>query len=947
MSFFSKKKNDDFFIFSDDESSGFGAFAEDGQPHGNGAVTPEEISELQSRFKQERDTATGALESLIKKMNEMSGDKGASEEPKTDNARQPAAPDTKKANAEKPEPDGSKFASAAVFSAPASSSSDTHNSAQSEANQAFRQAERSAGSENGKNTPAPEKTAPAAHAAEETRHGNGESDAVKSKKTLLEKCRPFILDGEGDDSAMHAAPTYKLESVAEILKSESLKTLDKLSQKYDISFDDLGKYGFSDNPKKNEPQKPADKAAKPVTQPVKEEKAAPKREPEVYEDIISSVSGNAASNKNVFHVISDIDTSDSQPEKPETPDMSHTATIKFTPVADSDSTSRISVSSQTRPLDLTGELAELTDDGTEAHESELKLEQTEFDEYEPKEEFRSEKDAKHFLRMLSVKKRSHFLRAFFSVLFTLLLACSKLPFLSETILAHTRTADIICTAVLAIIILINADMFGSVARIISRRSSPEICAVTASLSVLAYAVAAAYASEPAMDMLLLCGIILSFRSVCVFLAASGRLLSFRQIAGNTPKRAVKLIDDRAVTFAMAKNSIEGDVLAAAPQRTSHIDGFMKYSTFRVVLAGKLPAVTLVSLVLSLAVGFAGASYFDGAVYGFYAAAAVQCFAAMPVLFFIDSLPFASAAKRLSRCGAMIAGKVGAEHIEYANAVVFSSEDIFPSGTVTLHNMQLLSDNSIDDTIIRAASLTDALNSPLAPIFKKIAGTDKNVVLPDSDTVKYEDRMGISGWVDDRLLFIGNRTLMEAHGIECPSVEVDRKILRQGFFPVYVAAEDKAYALLTVHYTVRPDISRELRRVSALGVTMLINSSDPNMTEEMICDYMGLYEDSVKVMSAAGCHMYKNAVTYTPRCQAPAAYKGSPVGLASIISSASRIKKSNILLTVLYTLTSVIGAILFAYMSFNSSGSLLSGAFVLLYCLISTVVSYILYLTQKP
>ena len=721
MSFFSKKENDDFFIFSDDESSGFGAFAEDGQPHGNGAVTPEEISELQSRFKQERDTATGALESLIKKMNEMSEDKSASEEPKTDNARQPAAPDTKKANAEKPEPDGSKFASAAV--SPAESYPSSH--------AATRAAQ-------------PEKV----HAAAETRHAAGENGSTESKKTLLEKCRPFILDGEGDDSAMHAAPTYKLESVAEILKSESLKTLDKLSQKYDISFDDLGKYSFSDNPEKNEPQKPADKAAKPVSKPVKEEKVAPKREPEVYEDIISSVSGNAASNKNVFHVISDIDTSDSQSEKPETPDMSHTATIKFTPVADSDSTSRISVSSQTRPLDLTGELAELTDDGTEAHESELKLEQTEFDEYEPKEEFRSEKDAKHFLRMLSVKKRSHFLRAFFSVLFTLLLACSKLPFLSETILAHTRTADIICTAVLAIIIVINADMFGSVARIISRRSSPEICAVTASLSVLAYAVAAAYASEPAMDMLLLCGITLSFRSVCAFLAASGRLLSFRQIAGNTPKRAVKLID---------------------------------YSTFRVVLAGKLPAVTLVSLVLSLAVGFAGASYFDGAVYGFYAAAAVQCFAAMPVLFFIDSLPFASAAKRLSRCGAMIAGKVGAEHIEYANAVVFSSEDIFPSGTVTLHNMQLLSDNSIDDTIIRAASLTDALNSPLAPIFKKIAGTDKNVVLPDSDTVKYEDRMGISGWVDDRLLFIGNRTLMEAHGIECPSVEVDRKILRQGFF----------------------------------------------------------------------------------------------------------------------------------------------------------------------
>lgn len=106
------------------------------------------------------------------------------------------------------------------------------------------------------------------------------------------------------------------------------------------------------------------------------------------------------------------------------------------------------------------------------------------------------------------------------------------------------------------------------------------------------------------------------------------------------------------------------------------------------------------------------------IYGFYAAAAVQCLAALPPLFLIDSLPLYSSSKKLSRLGAMLAGKTGAEHIEKANAMVLSSEDIFPSGTVTLHNLQMLSSNSIDDTIIRAASLTDALNSPLSPYSKK-------------------------------------------------------------------------------------------------------------------------------------------------------------------------------------------------------------------------------------
>ena len=100
-------------------------------------------------------------------------------------------------------------------------------------------------------------------------------------------------------------------------------------------------------------------------------------------------------------------------------------------------------------------------------------------------------------------------------------------------------------------------------------------------------------------------------------------------------------------------------------------------------------------------------------------------------------------------------------------------------------------------------------------------------------------MGISGWVDNKFLFVGNRTLLEAHGIDVPSVETDKKILRQGYFPIYVATDNKACALLAVQYNVKPEIARELRKTSALGITMLINSSDPNLTEEMICAYFGL------------------------------------------------------------------------------------------------------------
>ncbi len=880
MRFFSKKKNEELFYLFDEDNNEY-TFGQNSSLHPEHALTPDEVLNFASNSEEGEIASTGALDSLKKRMLENTANTESEQEP----AEEKSTP------AEEEDFDLSAFS------------------------ESFNKVKREKQSNPSVAEKAPEPKEP----------------TESEEPSLLEKCRPFILDGEEGESAMESAPTYRLESVAEILNSESKRALDKLSQKYEISFDDLGKYSVEAEPE----------APKPDEEP-KSNKAP---ENEAFEDLISSLSKVGQVQTNVS-VISDIDPSAPQKE-PETPDIHNTATIKFTPVADVNNTSRISVSSRTRPIDLTGELTGLPEAGAEEPENKVQLEQSEFEEYIPKEEFSDEKDAKRILRQLSVKKRSAFLRTVFSGLGLILLCIAKLPFMSEMLLAHTMAANIICTAVLGIITVINADMFKSLPKIFSRHSNPDVLSVTASVSVIAYGITAVFKNEIALDLILLGAVILFVRALSSFWNAGYMLAGFKQISLSSPKRAVKLIGDQAVTFAMAKNAIEGDVLAAAPQRTKHIDSYMKYSTFRIVLSGKLPVITVISLLLSVVVGLACTAYFDGVLYGFYSAAAIQCFAALPVIFMIDNLPLYSSAKRLAKMGAMIAGKTGAERVENANAAVFSADELFPSGTVQLHRLQVLSDNSIDDTIIRAASLTEAMRSPLAPIFKKIAGTGGNTVLPDSDTVKYEDRMGISGWVDDKLLFIGNRTLMEAHGIEVPNVELDRKILRQGLFPVYVASQDKACALITVSYTVREDIAKELRRVSALGVTMLINSSDPNMTEEMICDYFGLYSDSVKVMSAAGCHMYKNAVTPTPSYSAPAAYKSNPLGLAAIISNASKIKKSNLLLTVLYVISAALGSVLFAYMSFDGSGSLMGGATVLLYSLISAVVSYILYLTQKP
>ncbi|MBE6776663.1 MAG: cation-translocating P-type ATPase [Ruminococcaceae bacterium] len=754
-----------------------------------------------------------------------------------------------------------------------------------------------------------------------------ETNHEKPQKSLLEKCKPFITDTDGNDASIPSVPLYKLESVAEILQNNSLKTLDRLAEKYDITFDNLGKTDI----KSNSPAK--DLVEDQETQPL------PTIDKEVIE--INAMFNNVQSS--VPFAVSEVETDLEETENYATDSQ----TITFIPVNNqSDKKATIVVSSNTQNIDLTGEIAPI-EEANSVKEDQITLEKSEFEEYIAEDEIETKEDTKRYIRKFSIVKRNAFLVVSASVILTLVLAFMKLPFMSGLVLGATKSTMIFCAVVTGLIALLNIDMFSSVPKIFSKKATADVAPSLATLCVFGYAVSGIIANEIILDILLLLGIILSIRALGKFRKASYMLSNLRQIASSAPKKAVKLIDDTAVTFAMAKNSIEGDTMIAAPQECEHINDFIKYSTFGTFINGKMPIITILSVILSIISGFAAANYFDGLVYGFYAAAGVLCFASLPTIFFIRDFPLYAAAKKLNKKGSMISGNIGALHIEMANAIMLDSADIFPDGTVTLHQMKVLSENNLDKTLLRAASLTECLKSPLAPIFKKIAGESNISTLPNSDTIKYEERMGLSGWVDDQLLFIGNRTLMQAHGIDVPDIEIDRKILRSGYFPVYVASDDKVCALLVVQYSVDPEVSYELRRLTKIGVTLLVNNTDPNITDQMICDYLGLYDDSVMIMTNAGYHMYKNAATPKQNCSAPASFRFGNIMIAKIMNCANKIKRSNALLTTLYIISAVLGIVIFAYSSFAGSGTLIDSTSVLLYSLICTVASYLLYLIEKP
>ncbi|MBE6769338.1 MAG: hypothetical protein E7548_01115 [Ruminococcaceae bacterium] len=753
---------------------------------------------------------------------------------------------------------------------------------------------------------------------EEERRLAEEKAKEKARKTtnLLEKCSPFILDG-GGSADIKAEPTYILESIDSILGAKKTK---KLETEVPAVKTEL----------KKEPEKTV------VSEMPK------KTVPTVQSETIVMERADFAK----IPVLSDIDNAPAtQEDSKDSEDIF--STTQFTQRFDIASDSGKSTMTFTRVTDLKSSIAE-----TDNSQNEEKILADIFgtdpkkDKFVPDDEYSSVADAKRIGVKLKKDKRSNFYASIISVLGLILSGIFCIPSVEIALAATPNLFIGLQFAFLTLCLIANWKMFYHAFKgLLSKTITPDLATIITLIVGVISACLSLNSQATFGYTILLCCFILASRSILYFKKASYIVNNFRIIANSKKKNAVTLIGDRPTTFAMARNSIEGDVLVTAAKETKNVTDYMKNATAPMQFEGGF---------FILAIIFAAAAILGGlsvgmsqtAESGMLTAFIIMSLLVAPTALACDIVPLCSASKKLNRLGAMISGKKAINRIDSANACVLHSTDFFPRGTVTLHSLQVLSDNSIDETLLDAAAITSHLNSPLAHIFADIAATDLSKELPEADSVKYENQLGITGWVKDRHLFIGNRTLLEAHGIKLPSLEVDKKIMRQGFFPVYVASGQKACALLVIKYNVSERVAKELSKLCSIGVTILVNNCDSNISEQMLCDYFSLDPDCIRIMTDSGIHMYKTQVNYTKSSSAPAVFLKRSAVLPSIILTAIKTKKSISLLRVLHIVAASLAVLATVSLGVTGSEISVNGFYAIIFETALLILSSILNLFYK-
>ncbi len=758
---------------------------------------------------------------------------------------------------------------------------------------------------------------------EEEEKRKAKEAAEKPKKTtnLLEKCTPFILDDNGNVD-INNEPTYILESIDSILGIKKAK---------------------------KEQEKAATPALKSESNSEPETESAPKAPANSAPTIQSETIVMERSDFLNLPVLSDIDSPSpdeaNQGEKEESNDIFSTThfTKRFEIIDDKGK----STTTFTRVTDLKSSIAETDNLGNgDKNFADIFGADEAKEKFVPEDEYKSIADAKRIGTRLKKDKRNAFFASCLSFLGLILSAIFCIPAV-ELALAATPTAYIALQfAFLALSSAATWKMFYTAAReLIKKAITPDFAMVLALVLGIISAVCSVGAQATFGYTIMLCCFLLTARNVLTFKKASYILNNFRIVANSKTKRAVALIDDRPTTFAMARNAIEGDVLVAATKETLNITDYMKNATAPMQFEGYF-FVMLVIFAISSLFGGLSVGISTSAENGVLTAFLIMALLVSPTAFACDILPLAAASKKLNRLGAMISGKKALNRIDTANACVLHSTDFFPHGTVTLHSIQVLSDNSIDETLLDAAAVTSQLNSPLADIFMDIASTGEEKDLPEADTVKYENQLGITGWVGDKPLFIGNRTLLEAHGIKLPGIEVDKKIMRQGYFPVYLASGQKACALLVIKYNVSERVAAELTKLCNMGVTLLINNCDSNISERMLCDYFSLDPDCIKIMGDAGIHMYSSQVNYAKKSHAPAAFLKRSAVMPTILITAIKTKKSIGFQRVLHIVAAALAALAIITMGVTGSEFPVNAFYVAAYEAIILLLSSVFGLFYK-
>ena len=423
--------------------------------------------------------------------------------------------------------------------------------------------------------------------------------------------------------------------------------------------------------------------------------------------------------------------------------------------------------------------------------------------------------------------------------------------------------------------------------------------------------------------------------------------NFKFIMKNPELYAGKIYTDEKNAKRMFTGAPLNKPLIAYRKKTKFLSNFLQLSyapdPSENIAAKIAPITSVVAIAVALLYAFIGGGVAEGA-------SAFVLFAIIltPVCQLIAvNLPIKKLCSAVVKKGSMVTSYESVKQFCDTNAIIVDANDLYPSGTVTMSGIKTFSGSKVDDAIRGAAAVMFAVKAPMSSMFDNIIKSKRDT-LPHVESVIYEDGLGLVGWVAGQRILLGNRRLLEAHGIKVPSVEYEKKYTDKSKQAVYLSLGGELVAMFIVTYKGSSYIAEELRSLEQNGVTILVRTIDSNITQDRIAEDFGVFYRSVKILPTGLGNITKE-MTDTPdeETRAYIATKGGIQSFARAISGCIRIK-SNVTLSIFLQMAGIIlGFVLVGVITFISGIARLNILELLIMYVFCIIVGIVAPTIRKP
>lgn len=422
--------------------------------------------------------------------------------------------------------------------------------------------------------------------------------------------------------------------------------------------------------------------------------------------------------------------------------------------------------------------------------------------------------------------------------------------------------------------------------------------------------------------------------------------NFKFTAADGQRYAAKIYNNESVAAQMMSGTAVERPIIAYQHRTGFPSNFLKISYApdpSEDLASKLaPATAIIAVVVALLYGIFFGS-FSGAVNAF----ALVCAVCIPVSTLLAvNIPMYDLCKKLLPTGAMLSGYPSVKQFCDSTAVMIDANELFPADSVFLDGIKTFEDYNIDESLLCGIAILKEAKNPIAKVFEKVVDeTDGD--LPEVESVLYEDELGLVGWVNGERILVGNRELMTKYSVETPSIEYEDKYIQSGKQVTYVARAGRLIAMFVTHYIADSILMPELHRAEANGISILVHSTDCNITNDLICSLYNVFYRTVKVLpTGLGTVLKECKSTFEETSRAYLITNGKTSAFLKAVSGSVHIKRNISLSIVIQLISVVLGVLLTATLALYAGVGALGTLEVLIYSLFWGVATLVAPLIHK-